>query len=208
MSYRSGVVTGVVATLLLAAAAGGGWWLLTNGPGATAKTDSHAIPATVPKPFKEEQATGVILTPEAEARLAVRTATVERKSAGRVRVYGGEVTLPPGRAVVVSAPLAGVLKPAGVVPAPGQAVKRGQPVFHLLPLLDPVGRANLTAAKVDADGQVESALEQQRAANIALDRAERFSPAGPAASGRWTRPRPRWTSPPKHSERRPPAATC
>ncbi|MFO0849279.1 MAG: efflux RND transporter periplasmic adaptor subunit [Gemmataceae bacterium] len=183
MSYRSGVVTGVVATLLLAAAAVGGWWLLTNGPGATAKADSHAIPATVPKPFKEEQATGVTLTPEAEARLAVRTATVERKSAGRVRVYGGEVTLPPGRAVVVSAPLAGVLKLAGVVPAPGQAVKRGQPVFHLLPLLDPVGRANLTAAKVDADGQVESALEQQRAANVALDRARKVL-AGGAGSQR------------------------
>jgi hypothetical protein len=95
-------------------------------------------------------------------------------------VYGGEVTIPPGQAVVVSAPLAGVLKPAPgrPVPAAGLAVTRGEPVVQLLPLLDPVGRANLTAAKVEAQGQVENAQEQLRGATIALERAKKVLAGG------------------------------
>jgi RND family efflux transporter MFP subunit len=88
--------------------------------------------------------------------------------------------IPPGQAIVVSAPLAGVLKPAGGKSAPmaGLAVKRGEPLFQLLPLLDPVGRANLTAANVEAQGQVENAQEQLRGANIALDRAKKVLAGG------------------------------
>jgi hypothetical protein len=81
------------------------------------------------------------------------------------------VTVPPGRSVVVSAPLAGTLRSAGVTPVAGLLVKKGEPVFQLLPLLDPVGRANLTAAKVEAEGQVLGAAEQLKAANIALEAA-------------------------------------
>jgi RND family efflux transporter MFP subunit len=133
----------------------------------------------VPKVFKEDQATAVSLTPEAETRLAIRTAAVERKPVPRVRVYGAEVTIPPGQAVVVSAPLAGVLRPTGkTFPVAGTVVKQGDPVFDLLPLLDPVGRANLTAAKVDAQGQLENAQEQLRGANIGLDRAKKVLTGG------------------------------
>ena len=56
-------------------------------------------------------------------------------------------------------------------------------MLQLLPILDPVGRANLTTAKVDAEGQVENAQEQLRAAHIALDRAEKVL-AGGAGSQR------------------------
>src|SRR5205823_3010048 len=80
-------------------------------PAEAAKSSPPPVPATVPKPFKEDTA-GVTLTPEAEQRLAVRMGTVERKSVPRVRVYGGEVVVPPGRSVAVAAPLAGTLRPA------------------------------------------------------------------------------------------------
>jgi RND family efflux transporter MFP subunit len=128
--------------------------------------------------FKEGQAPSVVLTPEGEARLAIRTATVERKPVPRVRVYGGEVTVPPGRALVVSAPLAGVLRASDKAPVAGMAVKQGDAVFQLLPLLDPVGRANLTAAKVDAQGQLDNAQEQLRGAHIGLDRAKKVLAGG------------------------------
>ncbi len=183
MNYRSGVLTGAAAALLLAGAAAAGWWLLATRPDG-GKPAPPAIPAAVPKVFKEDQATSVTLTPEAEARLGVRTAPVERRPVGRVRVFGGEVVVPPGQAVVVSAPLAGVLKPAAAgTPVAGRAVKRGEPVLHLLPLLDPVGRANLAATRADAQGQVDSARERLRAAGIALDRAKRVL-AGEAGSQR------------------------
>jgi RND family efflux transporter MFP subunit len=184
MNYRSGVLTGVVATLLLAGAAGAGWWMLHAKPGEAAKPAPPPAPVSVPRPFKEDQAAGITLTPEAEGRIAIRTGPVERKAVNPVRTYGGEVTVPPGRSVIVSAPLAGILKPAeGVVPVAGLDVKKGQAIFQLLPLLDPVGRANLTTAKVDAEGQVKNAEEQLRAVQIALDRAKKVL-AGGAGSQR------------------------
>src|SRR5438034_804823 len=65
MSYRSGILTGVVATLLVVAAAGAGWWLYAHKPAEAAKPTPPPVPATVPKPFKEDSA-AVTLTPEAE----------------------------------------------------------------------------------------------------------------------------------------------
>ena len=174
MTYRSGVLTGFAASLLLLAAGGAGWWLVYGKSAGEGKPTPPPIPAVVPKPFKEEQAVNITLTAEAEERLAIRTANVERKSVDRVRVYGAEVTVPPGQAVIVSAPLAGVLKSAGPTsPLAGAAVKQGQVLFQLLPLVDPLARANLTASLVDAQGQVETAQEQLHAATIALDRAKK-----------------------------------
>ena len=72
----------------------------------------------------------------------LRTAPVVRQPVSRQRVFGGEVVVPPGRSVVVSAPLAGTLK-AGAVPVAGQPVKAGGPVLQLVPVLDPVGPMRL-----------------------------------------------------------------
>src|SRR6478752_4323760 len=99
MNYRSGVITGVVATLLAAGAAGAGWWLLVRKPGAAEKAAPPPVPATVPKAFKEDAATAVTLTAEAEAKLALKTGAVERKAVPRRRLYGGEVVVPPGRSL-------------------------------------------------------------------------------------------------------------
>jgi len=183
MSEKRGVLTGVVLTLLGGGAVAGAWWLAAGKPDGRAKTAAHPVPATVGKPF-DEAAAAVTLTADAEARLGIRTAPVERKPMPRARVYGAEIVVLPGRAVIVSAPLAGTLKPAaGDGPVPGAAVAQGEPIFQLLPLLDPVGQANLTATTVDAEGQVQNAIEQQKAAGIALDRAKRVL-AGGAGSQR------------------------
>src|SRR6187399_2430938 len=124
MTYRSGVLTGAAGALLLAGAAAAGWWVVAGPTAGGGKPAPPPVPATVPVVFKEGQAPSVTLTPEGEARLAIRTATVERKPVPRVRVYGGEVTIPPGRALLVSAPLAGVLRPAAKAPVAGMAVKQ------------------------------------------------------------------------------------
>ena len=133
------------------------------------------LPASMPKILKESQINVITLTPEAMQRLALRSAPVERKTVRITRFYGGEAMIPIGQAITVSAPLAGVLKPAQeTLPMPGQTVKKGQTILHLLPLVPPEGLVNLTTAKVDADGQVESAQTQVRSAKIALDRATRL----------------------------------
>lgn len=184
MSYRGGVVTGALGAFLVAGAAGAGWWALNSAPGGSGKATPAAVPAAVPKVAKEDQFAAVTLTPEAEQRLGVKTGTVARKPVKRVRVYGAEVTVPVGKAVVVTAPVAGLLQaPPGGVPAVGAVVPRGKPVFRLLPLLTPEGRANLTASRVEADGQVNNARTQVEAAKIALDRSKRLL-AGEAGSRR------------------------
>ncbi|MCI0704418.1 MAG: HlyD family efflux transporter periplasmic adaptor subunit [Planctomycetia bacterium] len=177
MSYQKGLITGIIGTALVAGAAGGAAWFWVVKPRESAKSLPPPIPATVSKPFKEDQSTTFTITAEAETRLGIRTAPVVRKAMSRKRVYGGEVIIPPGRSVIVSAPLAGTLK-LGTAPVAGQAVQAGKPVLHLVPLLDPVGRANLTAARIEADGQVKSTEEQLKAARIALTRAKEVLAGG------------------------------
>jgi len=176
MKFAGGVVTGVLGTVLVG---GAGWWLVGAKSNDPAKSAPPPVPATINKPFKEDQAATIVLTAEAEARLAIKTEPVERKSVPRARTFGGEVMVPTGRSVVVSAPLAGTLRPvAGVNVAAGTTVKPGQALFQLLPLLDPVGRANLTASRVEAEGLVLNAVEQLKAANITLERAKKVLDGG------------------------------
>jgi biotin carboxyl carrier protein len=173
MNYWTGILTGLGIAVLAAA----GWWVAAGKVGG-GKPTPPPVPAAVPKPFKEDQP-GVTLSADAEAKAGIALGTVAEKPVPRRRSYGGEVVVPPGRAVVVSAPLAGSLKAvSGPFPAAGTAVKKGQTVFHLLPLLDPVGRANLAAAQVEAEGQVQATGENQKAAQIALDRAKKVLAGG------------------------------
>jgi cobalt-zinc-cadmium efflux system membrane fusion protein len=175
MKFASGVATGVLGTVLI----GGAGWFLVGAKSGESKSAPPPVPATVAKPFKEDQAATITLTAEAEARLGIKTAPIERKPVKRVRSFGGEVVVPPGRSVIVSAPLAGSLHAVpNVSLAAGMSVKAGQPLLELLPLLDPVGRANLTASRVDAEGQVLNAAEQLKAANVTLDRAKKVLEGG------------------------------
>ena len=156
-------------TLALAAGvAAGAWWLVTTKPAAT-KADKPPGPAAVAKVVKEDDLNTVALTEEAEKRIGLTLAPVEAKAVRRVRVYGGEVTVPAGRTILVAAPLGGTLKaPPGGVPQAGSAVKAGTPVFQLTPLLTPDGRATLTAALADANGQANTARASFDLTDIAV----------------------------------------
>src|SRR5438270_6116820 len=74
-----------------------------------------AAPAKV-ELSKESDLATVKLTPEAEAHLGIALVAVERKGLPRTSTYGGEVIVPHGRLVVVSAPFVGDLK---APPGPG-----------------------------------------------------------------------------------------
>jgi RND family efflux transporter MFP subunit len=92
--------------------------------------------ATVENAVKESDLTRVKLTPEAVRRLGIETVPVESASVAPGRTVGGEVVVPPGQSVVVSAPVAGtVLAPeSGGIPAPGSRVAPRQPLVRLLAL--------------------------------------------------------------------------
>ena len=163
---------GIALTLALAAAVGAGaWWLITHKPAAS-KSDKPPGAATVDKVVKEEDLARVIVSAKAVERLGLTVAPVVAKSVRRVRVYGGEVTIPVGRTILVAAPLGGTLKPPpGGLPKAGQVVRVGDPVFLLLPLLTPDSKATLSAALADADGQVNTAKASYELAVIAAERA-------------------------------------
>jgi len=170
MSGRT-ILSGAFLILLGAAAA---WWVFTLPPAGSAKPSAHPLPANVPKVFKEDQANVVTLTAEAVKSLNVKTAKVEWKKVRQSRVYGGEVMVPAGQTIQVSAPLCGTLAAANGFPKPGMHVKKGDPIFLLSPLLTPEGKVTLATARVDTKGQVETAQTNYDAAKQVLDRAKRL----------------------------------
>jgi RND family efflux transporter MFP subunit len=144
----------------------------------------------VAKVEPETKFNDIVLTPEAETRLGLATAAVESKQVSRVRAYGGEIALPPGASLVVSAPVGGRLQAPSSEPPPvaGALVAARQPIFLLTPLLSPerdvltpAERVNLVQAKtalatsqITAEGQVQQARVQYDKAKLDLERAERL----------------------------------
>lgn len=171
MKHLQGIATALLTLTLAAAVGAGAWWLVTHKP-APSTTDKPPPPASVEKLVKEDDLNILSLTAEAEKHIGLVIGSVERKAVRRVRVYGGEVMIPVGRSILVAAPLGGILKtPAGGELKAGQPVKAGKPVFQLTPLLTPDGRATLSAALADTEGQVNNARAQLQLARIALGRA-------------------------------------
>ena len=96
-------------------------------------------PATVSGARPEATLASVTLTPEAEARLGIETASVESRRVARTRNVGGECMVPPGRSMSIDAPFAGlILSPnaeGASLPSVGTALAASQPVLRLVPLL-------------------------------------------------------------------------
>ncbi len=174
MKHSEGVRTGIFLMLLTSGIGLAAWWIVTTDVPERAP-NKLTPPAMVSKPVTEDDLNTITLTPEAEERLGVRTAALERQAVRRVRGYGGEVMVPVGRTSLVTAPLSGTLKaPSSDILQAGRQVKKGQPVLLLLPFLTPEARTTLATARVDANGQVKHARTQLEAAQVALDRAKRL----------------------------------
>ncbi|MFO0807597.1 MAG: efflux RND transporter periplasmic adaptor subunit [Gemmataceae bacterium] len=178
MRQLQAFATAMLTLALAAATAAGAWWLVTN-RSVTGTPDKPAPPASVAKPVKEEDLDTVTLTEEAVKRVGLTVAPVAKKAVRRARVYGGEVTIPAGRSIVVAAPLGGTLKaPASGEVTAGQSVKAGKTVFLLAPLLTPDGRATMSASLAEAEGLVNNAKTQAALTKVALDRAKRVLKEG------------------------------
>jgi RND family efflux transporter MFP subunit len=171
MNYRGGLLTGIGSTLLLVAAVFAAWWIATAKHEPAKKTTAEP-PAKMDKVLKEDQINNITLTDDAIRRLALTTAPITVEPVARSRTYGGEVVLPPGQAMIVSAPVSGMLK-ANKALKPGQQVAAGEPLFELQPILTPEGRASLASALVQAEGDVNAATSQRDAQEIVLARAKR-----------------------------------
>ena len=89
----------------------------------------------VDHPVTEAQLTTVTLTPEAVKRLGIQSVIAKIESVSATRTLGGEVTIPEGRLVVVSAPVAGTLAAGHRRRRPGARVTRGDRLLRLVPLV-------------------------------------------------------------------------
>lgn len=149
----------------------------TGFPGCSPDTRPQAVkhepPAKVQSPPQEAGLTTITLTPQAEQRLGIRTVSVRYEKVSDTRTYGGEVMVPPGRSVTVSAPVAGMLAAAGVdeLPPAGRPVTRGRVLFRLLPLERDLRGRNLLAA---AEENLAAAEARLQAARLSLARAEQL----------------------------------
>ncbi|MGE3635113.1 MAG: efflux RND transporter periplasmic adaptor subunit [Sandaracinaceae bacterium] len=129
-------------------------------------TSSTSHPATVTNPVPESELTTVTLTDRAVERLGIETGSVEETTLPRVRVVGAEVIVPPGRALPVTAPVAGVVRLSERV-VPGARLARGDELLRLVPLA-PVDRDT----RARATREVEAAQANLSAAESRLERTE------------------------------------
>lgn len=181
MSVRTcWAVTGMVAAFVLSVGCA---------PKPATKSTSEK-PAKVEAHPSEMDIYRVVLTESAEQRLQIRTVKATMQAMPRTRLLGGQLLVPDGARVVVTAPLTGSLASleATSVPSAGQRVAVNQTLFVLRPILRPEqevpgaaervqmanARASLVTAQIQADGDFQQAMAQLEGAEIALNRAQKL----------------------------------
>jgi RND family efflux transporter MFP subunit len=143
----------------------------SGGPPAT----PHEAAATVQNPRTEADLTTVTLSDDAVKRLGIATVTVTTESAPSTRTFGGDVVVPEGRSVVVTAPVAGTLTNASAL-KPGVRVRRGDPLMTISPLV-PTERDQ----RIEAQRAVSAADAEELAARQRLQRLEQLLKDGAAS---------------------------
>jgi RND family efflux transporter MFP subunit len=135
-----------------------------------------AGPSKVTAPTKEADLATVVLTPEAETRLGLGFAEVERKVVPRTTTYAGVIEVPSGGQITVASPFNAMLgAPKGTsVPTPGHPVKQGQTILTLVPVLTPESIAQMAPQLIQAEGQVKTGTDQLKIAQVQLDRAKKL----------------------------------
>lgn len=139
--------------------------------------ETHPPPASVSNPVTEASLTTVTLTPEAVERLGIETEQAQLSLEPPARTVGGEVIVPPGQTLLVTAPMAGtVLAPgSGSVPAGGTRVRRGQVLMRLVGL--PAERDLLRTEQEVAATEARLREAQAQAQRVARLFEERLVPA-------------------------------
>lgn len=146
-------------------------------PTACKRTASEAAPASPPavRLPGEGDLTTLRLTPAAEQRLGIATATVTLVVLPHHHRLPARTLRPPGAVTLVTAPLAGrVLADPDAALAAGQELAAGATLLRLAPLAGADARSNLLLAKDGAEGRRDRAAGEVEAARIALARARQL----------------------------------
>jgi membrane fusion protein, heavy metal efflux system len=144
--------------------------------GSGSKPAAHESPAVVEHPRAEAELSRVKLTPEAVKRLGIETVAVKTEAAAATRTRGGEIVVPEGRGVVVTAPVAGTLT-GGAGPRPGARVRRGERLMTIAPLVPAERDQRIEAQRAVTAGEAEELAARQR-----LQRLEQLLKDGAASA--------------------------
>lgn len=121
---------------------------------------AHQPAATVSQPKAETELTTVKLSPEAIKRLGIETEVAQVQDAAGTRTVGGDIIVPEGKRVQVTAPVAGTLSSAIV--GAGATVAAGAALFRLAPI-NPAERDQAAEARRGVEAaQAEEQLARQR----------------------------------------------
>jgi cobalt-zinc-cadmium efflux system membrane fusion protein len=115
----------------------------------------------------EETLATVRLTAQAKERLGITTSEARVAPAIRYYTVAGEIVVPPGQALVVTAPFSGTILITSEFPSVGTRIESGQQLLEIKPLLS-VPRDLRTNAEAD----VGAALTRLDAAKLRAERAE------------------------------------
>jgi cobalt-zinc-cadmium efflux system membrane fusion protein len=148
-----------VSTIVLAASS-----LLFQGCTSKGESPKSAAepPAKVENRVKESDLTRITLTPEAAKRLGIETAQAVESEFAPQTTIAGEVVPIPGKALIVSSPVAGKLTLIRSSLAAGEFLRKGEPVFRLTPLASVQRdlRVTLEADLKAAKARLETATQQ------------------------------------------------
>jgi cobalt-zinc-cadmium efflux system membrane fusion protein len=140
------------------------------GAACTASDPPHAptvAPVVVERPTPERELSLVRFSPATARRLGLARAEVEQSRVPAVRLAGGEVVVPPGRTLLVTAPVSGELrrsnKEVGIFP--GALVRKGDVLLTLVPYA-PVDRD----VRARAEREVLASAAQLAAAEARVTR--------------------------------------
>ena len=133
------------------------------------------VPAKIQNPRTEADLSTINLSPEAVKRLGIETVEARQDVAASTRTLGGEVVVPEGRSVVVTAPVAGTLI-GSAAPLPGARVRQGDPLMTIAPLV-PAERDQ----RIEAQRALTAAEAEELAARQRLQRLEQLLKDGAAS---------------------------
>jgi len=139
----------------------------TPKPSSTPQTATPA--AKVENRVKETDLTTITITEKAEQRLGIEVTEAVARQASGASSIAGELTIPPGKVLIVTAPVTGSIEPAARLPSAGQVVRAGETLVRLRPLLGP--QRDL---KVTYDADADAAKSRLDAATQQLQRARQL----------------------------------
>ncbi len=117
----------------------------------------------------------VHITDDSYRKLGIKTATIKRENIVASKTYGGDIVVPTGGLVSVIAPISGrLISFEKNALKPGTAIKAGQLLYRIEPIITPDARVNLVNALADAESLVNVTKSQVDATAIALDRAKKL----------------------------------